>query len=113
MVLYTLFRFHNVFGKQKVIEILVPDEQKTDRCRIPYRIYEAAKGRGFRRRPKKEFISIYRGTDLVHYGMVVNLESPEFIYKDYVKASLKREKDISSQKLKDEYKTFLCDQRVS
>lgn len=114
MVLYTLTK-HNFFANEKkILEIVVPDEQRSDRCRFPYRIYEAAKRTSFLgfRRKRETTIVIYRGTEVVYYGSVEGLKSPEYIYEQYRKASLKRDTDISSKKLEKEYQTFLCDQRV-
>lgn len=115
MVLYTLTKINFFGNEKKILEIVVPDEQRSDRCRFPYRIYEAAKRTKFLslKRKKDTIIIIYRGTDVVYYGKVENLKSPEYIYEQYRTASLKRDTDISSEKLKKEYETFLCDQRIS
>lgn len=108
MVLYTLVR-HG----RKVLEIVVPDEQRSDRCRIPYRIYKAAHGNWWKSRPSSEVVTVYRGTDIVYNGRVLNLTSPEFTYADFVRASLEREKQLLNKKLNTNYSSFLSDQRIS
>lgn len=108
MVLYTLVR-HG----RKVLEIVVPDEQRSDRCRIPYLIFKAAHGRWWNPRSSNEVVTVYRGTDIVYNGRVLNLTSPEILYKDYVKYSLKREKQLLNKKLDTNYASFLSDQRIS
>lgn len=107
MVLYTLVR-----KDRKILEVVVPEEEKSDRCRIPYRIYKAAHGRWWNPRPSNEIITVYRGTDVVDNGRVLNLTSPEILYKHYVKYSLEREKRLFNKKLKTNYSSFLSDQRI-
>lgn len=107
MVLYTLVR-----NGRKVLEVVVPEEEKSDRCRIPYRIYKAAHGSWWYSRSPNEIVTVYRGTDVVYNGRVLNLTSPEILYKHYVKYSLKREKQLLNKKLKADYSWFLSDQRI-